>query len=126
MIKITHSNYIKGNEATINQIKTMRTINQIESDLKTATNEYVSYNNLQNEGATDGFNPYESEISELSSELVKANKESELLEWTPELLAERRAWFNAQCFKTPLAAYDGCESKGFKWSAMKDAVKRLG
>jgi len=102
---------------TANQIKSR--IAQIETQLAALGTGRRAYNALQNEGATDGYNPQDSKISTLAAELTALNAELTAEEWTPEVIASRRAWFNAAKFTTPLAALNGCRAEGFEFSDLQ-------
>tara|TARA_R110000823_G_C15786837_1_gene485705 strand:- start:203 stop:529 length:327 start_codon:yes stop_codon:yes gene_type:complete len=94
-------------------------IAQIEQQLAALGTGRRDYNALQNEGATDGYNPCDDQIATLASELTDLNAKLTAAEWTPEVIAERRAWFNAAKFTSPLAALNGCRAKGFEFSDLQ-------
>ena len=94
-------------------------IAQIEQQLAALGTGRRDYNALQNEGATDGYNPCDDQIATLASELTDLNAKLTAAEWTPEVIAERRAWFNAAKFTSPLAALNGCRAKGFEFLTSK-------
>ena len=110
---------------TTNHHNTMsRTINQIEKDIKNLRSQYDAWNKIQNEGATDGYNPYAEKFEALADEHYQAKKDSELAEWTLEVTRKRRAWFNSQGFTRPNEALAACRAQGWEWDALKEAIKR--
>lgn len=98
----------------------MRSINQIESDITALRVQYDNWNNLQNEGAEDGFNPHANGFTRLAKELSDAQADVCPLKTD---LAKERAWFNAQGFTRPDVAQKACRERGYNMSDLKAACK---
>ncbi len=103
----------------------MRTVSEIQDEMISEGKKRDDYNNLYNEGATDGYNPHEDRLAELSQELLKSSQNESDKEWTKEVTNERRDWFNAQGFKTPIEALKGCRAKGFEISDLQTYAKKF-
>ena len=66
---------------------------QIEKAIKASGNDRNRFNRVNNEGATDGYNPFEARIADMASQLIEIEKaESPLV----SDLAGEKKWFNAQ------------------------------
>ena len=102
----------------------MRLQAEIESEIETLRAQYDNWNNVQNEGATDGYNPFEDGFESLSSELYECKKQKTEKEWTKEVTVKRQSWFNTQGFTSPLMALNSCRKQGWEWADLKSAVKR--
>ena len=96
----------------------MRTIPQIEADLKAATAELKAHRNLYNEGGS-GYDD-ESKIAALAAELVAAQAAASPL--TSDLAGEQ-AWFNGQGFRDLQAANAACLRRGYSYSDLCAAGK---
>ena len=93
-----------------------------ETDLKTLEGKRAAYNSFENEGATDGFNPYEDEIAEKAEALMKEEKaKSPLL----SDLAVEREWFNASKFTSAAVANTACLKRGYSLADLQAAVKKI-
>lgn len=100
----------------------MRTKDQIIEDMKSEGVKRDRYNAINNEGATDGYNPHEDRLSELSEELQALPDDGPL---TTDLAGER-AWFNAQGFTGAdlQKANKACLARGYSLAALQAAAKK--
>ena len=96
----------------------MRTIPQIEADIKAAAASLKAHRNLYNEGGS-GYDD-ESKIAALAAELVAAQTAASPL--TSDLAGEQ-AWFNCQGFRDAQTANTACLRRGYSYSDLCAAGK---
>ena len=103
--------------------KKMRTKAEIIKDMQSESIKRNSWNAINNESATDGYNPHDDTLDKLGKELDAANlRESPL---TLNLAAER-AWFNAQGFTGAdlQRANQACLARGYSLAELQRAAKK--
>ena len=100
----------------------MRTKDQIIEDMEAEGIKRDRYSAINNEGATDGYNPHEDRLGELIDELMALPDDGPLV----TDLAGERAWFNAQGFTGAdlQKANKACLSRGYSLSALQTASKK--
>jgi hypothetical protein len=103
--------------------KMTRTKNEIQADLDQARKKYDNWNNVQNEGATDGYNPHLDGIQKLADELAEVEKAEKADKLSGDSLKAEQAWFNAQGFTSPALAQKACLKRGYTMSDLFAAVK---
>lgn len=92
---------------------------------KSLKTERDNWNTLQNEGATDGYNPYDDKLADILTQIAKAKTEEE---WTKETTEARRAEWNAimkqRTEKMTHHDIKAIEKQvGYTMTALKNAVK---
>ena len=101
----------------------------LETEIKTLTKKMVEYDDTQNEGSADGYNPYRDQIEKLQSNLLNAKDVS----WTRERTIARRAGWKAWVLKTAsenngkMPAKKMCKQvseQGWDIDCLKRAVKK--
>ena len=102
---------------------TTRTATEIQTELSTARRAYDNYNNVQNEGATDGFNPHLATIEKLAAELAEEKKASVSDKLSGDSLTVEKEWFNNQGFTRPDVAQKACSERGYNMSDLVAAIK---
>ena len=100
----------------------MRTTTEITTEMQAQGKLRDQYNMTNNEGATDGYNPHEDRLGELSDELATARKNESPL--TNDLQGERE-WFNSQGFtgQDIQKANQSCLARGYSLSELQAACK---
>lgn len=102
---------------------TTRTASEVQADLIATRKEYDAWNNLQNEGASDGFNPYLATIENLARELREIKRIEVAIKLSGDNLQAEQAWFNAQGFKYPDTAQKACQARGYNMDDLFSAIK---
>ena len=102
----------------------MRNTTDIIAEMHEVAKLRDNYNNLQNEGATDGYNPYEARLAKLSDEFSDAKIAERDAEWTEEVFNERRDWFNSQGFSSPSEAVKACKDQGWGFHDLMEMKKK--
>ena len=100
----------------------MKTESNIINKLKAEGILRDQYNRRMNEGATDGYNPHEDKIAQLSEELYVIQSARCPLKLD---LAGEKAWFNSQGFTAAdlQSANNACESRGYSLADLQAACK---
>ena len=93
--------------------------------------QHRAYNAGQNEGARDGYNPHEGELSKHAARVTAIEKEKEKRDWTPEKTASRRAAWNAEIMRRKTSGeqmnlYEIQKKMGFRFDQMKEHIARHG
>jgi len=64
--------------------------NSIEKEIAELKTKMVNYDNLQNEGSSDGYNPYRDQLKTLLNKVSLAKNITQDIEWTKEVTIQRR------------------------------------
>lgn len=102
---------------------TTRTKTEVQAELTAARKQYDCWTNLQNEGASDGFNPHLATIEALASELYEIDQAAVAIKLSGDSLQSERAWFNGQGFTRPDVAQKACLARGYTMSDLFAAIK---
>ena len=102
-------------------MKTTRTEDEINNDIKGVSKKMTAYSNMQNEGALDGYNPHIAELEALTAELHSARE----AKWTREYIEAERAWAKAQSFRDATAANIACLARGYSLAELNAKIKTL-
>lgn len=102
---------------------TTRTASEVQADLIATRKEYDAWNNLQNEAASDGFNPHLATIENLARELREIKRIEVAIKLSGDNLQAEQAWFNAQGFKYPDTAQKACQARGYNMDDLFSAIK---
>lgn len=104
----------------------METIEQMTKKAEVLYKKMQDWNSLQNEGASDGFNPHEDAYADAAEKLADAIFKDE---WTLETTKARRQEWNdavkAGKIKTHKDIADFEKLAGWKTSVLKSAVAKI-
>ena len=99
--------------------------NDMEKTIRDLEKKMVEWDNTQNEGAKDGYNPYRDQIEEIQNKLFEAKD----VTWTKEVTIARRAdwkaWViaNAKNGKVDgIAVSKKINEQGWNLDALKSAI----
>jgi len=100
----------------------MRTQHDITTEMQAEGKLRDQYNRVNNEGATDGYNPHEDRLGELSDELAAARENESPLK---NDLQGERDWFNSQGFtgQDLQKANQACIDRGYSLAELQSACK---
>jgi len=102
----------------------MRNKNEIETELKLVAAQRKDWEQLQNEGAKDGYNPYDAKIEALAKELSDLDKATGPLS-TPEKIKAEAEWAKSQNWTRAdlQKANKACLERGYSLADLQAAVK---
>lgn len=105
-------------------IEHMTATQQIEEQIAETNAKRIAWNG-NNEGALNGFSPFESKLEELVAQLEKNTTAAIKVKLSGESLKAERAAFNAQKFTaaTLTKANDWCLGRGYSLDDLQSAVK---
>lgn len=102
------------------------TITDLEQKLAETVKKWERYNNVQNEGYDDSYNPHTQEIADIQDQICALRKEAAETLLQGEKLKEEIAWFNGQKFSNAQAkeANEACRARGYEMCYLFAAAKK--
>lgn len=93
---------------------------QIINAMQRIADQKQKWDQTQNEGATDGYNPYDDQLDALSESISAAMRSESPL--TRDFQGEL-TWFNAQAFRDVAEAANFCLARGYSLADLQAAAK---